>query len=530
MYQSAPAPGRLVFGYAAAAVFLLLPSLLFGTLISHSSPLNLTWAAQFAEQFRAFVPYPRWMPWSFDGLGSPAFYFYPPLPFWIDALASVVTANLLSVPYRLAVSAALVLFASGLAMHAWLKQETGRPRAAFWGALVYMAAPYHLLDHYMRGAFAEFTAYVFLPLILLAIRRPVPLALAYAGLLATHLPTALLVSVTVLPAFVLTRMRTPREVLGVAAGIALGIGLAAVYLVPAMTLQGWVSAERLWSSFYAVDNWFLFVPQRWPEPSIMWVVVLLAAAYGLLALALSLHPGGARLWVALCFLCLVLMSGLVPWFWQLPELAKVQFPWRLMVVVEFAVITAFCGTPVRNPPRAIVYLLGLAALALAFAEILSAGDMVLRLQRTLEHPSLVRRDAKEYQPHGFPQSTNEDIADIGLQQVANVAPITCTPAARVCRADSAPFGALTIEIESEAPTIVVVRRFFFPAWHVTPMTQIVPTDPLRLVSFTAGAGQHTYSLQRVALPEEQIGWAISGLSLVLLIAWSVLRRRGIKAA
>ena len=61
-------------------MLLLAPSLVLGTLISHSSPQNLTWAGQFAEQFRAGILYPRWMPQSFDGLGSPAFYFYPPMP------------------------------------------------------------------------------------------------------------------------------------------------------------------------------------------------------------------------------------------------------------------------------------------------------------------------------------------------------------------------------------------------------------------------------------------------------------------
>ena len=124
---------------AAAAIVLLLPSLVLGTLISHSSPQNLTWAAQFAEQVRAGVLYPRWMPDSFEGLGSPAFYFYPPLPFWADALVSIVTANVMPVPYRLAVTSTLILFASGLAMHAWLQQQTESAPAALWGALAYMA-------------------------------------------------------------------------------------------------------------------------------------------------------------------------------------------------------------------------------------------------------------------------------------------------------------------------------------------------------------------------------------------------------
>jgi len=105
---------------AAAAILLLSPTLVLGTLISHSSPQNLTWASQFADQFRAGILYPRWMPDSFDGLGSPAFYFYPPLPFWIDAVVSVITANALSVSYRLAASTIVILFLSGLAMRAWL--------------------------------------------------------------------------------------------------------------------------------------------------------------------------------------------------------------------------------------------------------------------------------------------------------------------------------------------------------------------------------------------------------------------------
>ncbi len=66
--------GRALLILLAAATILMLPSLLVGTLISHSSPQNLTWAAQFADQFRAGVLYPRFLPDSFEGLGGPAFY------------------------------------------------------------------------------------------------------------------------------------------------------------------------------------------------------------------------------------------------------------------------------------------------------------------------------------------------------------------------------------------------------------------------------------------------------------------------
>ena len=78
----------------AAAALLLAPSLVLGTLISHSSPHNLTWAAQFADQFRAGIAYPRWSPDSFDGLGGPTFYFYPPMAFWVDAVLSLSLIHL----------------------------------------------------------------------------------------------------------------------------------------------------------------------------------------------------------------------------------------------------------------------------------------------------------------------------------------------------------------------------------------------------------------------------------------------------
>ena len=43
----------IVFGLAA--ILLMAPSLWLGTMPSHSSPQNITWAAQFAEQFRAGI-------------------------------------------------------------------------------------------------------------------------------------------------------------------------------------------------------------------------------------------------------------------------------------------------------------------------------------------------------------------------------------------------------------------------------------------------------------------------------------------
>ena len=536
MVLGRPAPVLLI-----AAVLLLAPSLVLGTLSSHSSPQNLTWAAQFADQFRAGIVYPRWLPDSFDGLGGPAFYFYPPIAFWIDALLSVVTFDELSVPYRLSLASLLLLWASGFAMHCWLKAEATSPRAALYGALAYMAAPYHLLDHYYRGAYAEFAAYAVLPIVTLSIRRiaerrgygPALLAVAYAALLIAHLPTALLISLTALPMYVLYRgwrLGAAKPAVGFfvrcAAGGALGIGLAAVYLIPALTLQGWISAEKFWPPDYQVENWFLLAPERWPPPTdLMQIISWIAAAYGIAAIGVAVvlaRPRGpqgwrseAAFWAFLCVVCLVLIAGLVPWFWQVPFVAKVQFPWRLMIVVEFSAVTALCLVPLRGA-RATSFIFVAATMALVPAVADMAHGIVVR-----SYMALVRRDSpqdlKQFMPAGFSQHPDARYADLGLEPLKDVSAISCSPAADVCRAESERFGTMRLEVDANRPTTVVLRRFFFPAWRLDPPRPLAPTDPLQLVSFTAEPGRHAYRLQRQALPAEQWGWVLSGLSLAILL-------------
>ena len=84
---------------AAAAVLVWAPTLVIaapGDLFSY----DLNWAAQFGALVRAGDPYPRWLPGSFGGLGSPTFYFYPPLSFWVAALVGGAAAARWARPCR----------------------------------------------------------------------------------------------------------------------------------------------------------------------------------------------------------------------------------------------------------------------------------------------------------------------------------------------------------------------------------------------------------------------------------------------
>jgi hypothetical protein len=537
-------------GMAIAAVLLLAPSLLLGTLPSNSAPQNITWATQFAQQFGAGVPYPRWMPLSFDGLGSPAFYFYPPLPYWLDGLLDVVTLHRIAVEYRLSIGFAALLWLSGAGMHAFLRTLPITRLAAMIGALAYMAAPYHLFDHYIRGALAEFAAYAMVPFVALGIRWAAMrhrfgvelLAVAYGALILCHLPTALLVSISLVPAYVAwsawTGLRGERlAAIGTSAlGLAWGAALAALYLVPALGLQAFISAEQLWTPAYQADNWLLLLPPTaFGRPTEVMVTIDCIAGAAAVALAgVVLFARGRReavFWAVLALGVIALMAGVVPGFWRVvPLVSKVQFPWRFLVVVEFATVVALCLYPwqdARRPAR-LVFLAAVLALIPAFARI--GGGTIGRIDIGARGEAPPPQDVKEYLPAGYPQRANGRYDDLGLEPLKDIPLVACAPAAERCEAAERRFGELAIRVTSDRPVVVTVRRFYFPAWRLEPATPLAATDPYRLVSFTSAAGEQRYSLRRGATAEEIAGAVVSLLALLALVGRAIAARRSSRPA
>jgi hypothetical protein len=244
-------------------------------------------------------------------------------------------------------------------------------------------------------------------------------------------------------------------------------------------------------------------------------------ALAALVLALSVCLFGwkhveARFWAIAAVACIVLLAGALPWFWQLPELAKVQFPWRLMLAVEFAVITAVCLLPPRRLARGELYAFALCVVLLVPGVSYGIAAGAAAVDLALRHQDVRAQDVKEYEPRGFPIAPQLTYSDLGLGAVQQLPPVSCASTARLCHATAERFGDMRLEVDGDAPTRVTVRRFYFPAWAVDPPMAIVPTDDYRLVSFTMPAGHQMVRLGRTALPVERWGWAISGVTLLLL--------------
>jgi hypothetical protein len=499
--SSAPRPIRAALlshiALAFVAFDLLLPALLAPPMVQASFWIDLVWIEGFAQELRHGALYPRWLSGSNGGLGAPVFYYYPPIAFYGAALFKLAGLGTYS---ALLAAAGTAWFAGGAAMLAWLR---GCGRRALPLAALYMAMPYHVIDFYRRGAFAEFCCYALLPLLALGVRRAaagrgmVPLAITYALLIGTHLPIALLTSLLLIGPWCGWTVWQDRHALRpIACGLALGIALAAVYLLPALTLQHHASFHQFWTpGELRPSNWTFFTPARWTDPGAVRLFIVLtlflAGAAAVLACGRSGWALGA---LAIC----ALVAGVVPGLWDLPLVAKVQFPWRALMLVEFALVTALAWSR-RGwlPFVAFVPLLGLSWLFLRPPQPDPAGWTPAALSAT-------RPEVLEYLPRGAPRE----------------------------RGTYSPW-ALALAARHRAPEVrggeTILPLFHFPGWQVRCGGPAVPTfaDPAtRLLRYRGGAD---CSIRRVPLPPERIGAALSVLALGALavagLVGSATRRR-----
>jgi len=471
---------------ALVAAFIMLPSLLFGPGQSHSANYNFVWISQFGEAMVHGDFYPRWLAGSFEGLGSPTFYFYPPLVFWIAGgmhALGVMTLQAINL------TGLLLIFLSGVTMHIWL---TARGARAMLGAVVYIVLPYHLLDFYTRGALAELGAFIWLPLIALGIQRLpekrgiILLAMSYSGLSITHLPVAMLTGLFLIAPLVAHRYwQQPAILWPAVAGSVLALMLAAFYLLPALTLQGHISSALLWSGRLRPSTWT--------------VDTMLFAIVPCIAMAMTVLSFATRsIWTAITLLACIAGLNLIPHLWDLPPLDKAQFPWRLMCIAEFAAVTSFASVQPR------LWIAGIGA-ALLMPPYIYGGAMAgVYMTRDVDYSAIARElpDAIEYLPAGFPISAVRE-----KDRFIDLRPYRSLP------------GRTDTNVTQPGPQSF--RRFAFPIWRVTRDGQSVPTSG-PIITFDARPGH--YRVERVMIWQEIAGMAIS-LTAVLALAFIGLRRR-----
>ncbi len=523
---------------------LTVPVISSGYIYGHDVSWHRIWGQLFAEQFGSGDLYPRWLMDANAGLGSPVFYFYPPLPFYVASLLKLLLPSTWSFWYSLGLSASLGLVISGLTAYLWLR-KISTANAALFAAVVYMVLPYHLrIDLYQRFAFAEFWAFAWLSLILYfthEITRGnrtaiVGAAVSYALLVLTHPLTTLLFSVIPL-CYGLWMAEKGKRVTAltlISAAMLLGAGLSAFFLFPAMTTQELVSLNTMSPESFKNSFLFysLFSEWGWGGSKEFWRHLIQAtaitAAIALFAWLINRTQKRTRseatFWVLTAALTVFMTHPLSELVWRIiPKYWFVQFPWRILTITTLATsgLLAISLSSLKKPYTYRQIIPMMIVVALIASQLMSSLKIInLKPVTELDMVGIVQTGyiTAEYRPRWVPGElyNEQSLIELGRQGKATL--MNGAGTAQMLEWDH---DHIRVETHADREAVLQIGQFYYPGWTATLDEQqdslsVQPAQANGLLTVKIPAGQHQISLWRVALKEEVIGRTISLVSLVIL--------------
>ncbi|MDP4200717.1 MAG: hypothetical protein Q8922_08835 [Bacteroidota bacterium] len=511
---------RAAFSFVLAASFVsLLFSIAGYPAVGHDADVHLNWLDQFSRLRAQGIAYPRWLPISNGGFGSPTFYFYPPLPYWI---ASFLRLFLPYVPTPFYNVMALIATMGSLVTSAALaRRYANRPLIIATVALTYSFLAYHFADVFVRDALGEHWAMMFLPQVFIRLHGRLQtialLSIAWSGLVLTNIPITVLAGASVLVALIVERRKASVIEHGVALLIAAAV--SAAYLLPAAFLRPLIHPEHLWdvkmqTTGFAVLDLFRF--HGWLR--FLALATLVAGALYLLLAWRDRLRQGAWWWIAL--IAVVVQIPIFTPLWHLHAASIVQFSWRWNSVLLLALAMAFA---VRASIVLSWLLVGLAIVTVIGEARLATTFIV--------HPLLpydrYRIDAPEYHPVWCSNDPGE-IKAIAMFRIgdppAMLLGLTPTEDSIVRIAQDA--DAMTFHVHLTQPAPARFHLFYWPYWKLTiwdsvagrgPNVASLQPDPNGIATASLPAGDYRLDLSLVESEPEVVGKYISLIGLMGLI-------------
>jgi hypothetical protein len=575
-----------------AAAVAIAPQLLRGNSCGHDFDFHLVSWLDAQQSWRQGILYPHWTPSANYGAGEPRFVFYSPLTWMLGAALGLVLPWP-AVPVALTF---LLLAGTGLATRALAREALSDGPATLAGCAALFSG-YALFTAYERSAFAELAGGFWIPLVLIfglrncnstapasispAWKRALdgftaPLALAVAGAWLSN-PTVgvmacyLLAAVAVIQALI---SRSGAPVLRAAAGGVLGIGLAAIYLVPAAWEQRWVDIHQVTEDpAQTLENSWLFA--RHADPSLAYhdAVLRQASFIATIMIALALGgllvswlrgrlPGKKPFWVPLALVPLAVLFLQFPIarpVWNLlPDLRFLQFPWRWLLVLEapmaIFLAAAFWPRDTGRRWRSTAVVAASAAICLAmtaysgknFFQSCDTEDAIPGMLNTY-HSGQGFPGTYEYEPLGADNSVlakglpaaclvGDPSTALGASAIGNTGsdiPPAWSPAQGSCEATFAADQRQVERIRISAVTpqagFLILRLRSYPAWRVMENGRQITEMPLRddgLMAVSVPQGPVQLTVNWITTPDVLAGRWLSGIAVLLLAALWLRERQG----
>jgi len=531
---------------------------------AHDARNTVFFLTEFDAALRDGVLYPGWATDQALGYGYPTFVLIPPLAYYVaEGFHLLGATKVAAVKWTFA----LATIGAGLAMYFYARQVMGR-RRGFLAAILYVYIPYHLVDIYVRAALAEYCAFVWMPLALLAFHRLVQrpsarrmglAALTLGALWLTHNPTGLTFTL-LLAAYVLYRLLADplrwlqrlRRAGAALAGALLGLGIAAALLLPNILERSYINQEQWVRAGYDYALHFLqaahlfspawgYAPGTPGTEGVMSfqlgaVALILAAVASLAALRRQARPGQERgmiLFFAVASLLVILFMLPIsaPLWEQLPIAALLQFPWRLLALtsVTLSILAGFSVGKLAPPATSLhapTLILALVAVLASYPYTLpqytptpaSAEGPLLSIEFELEYEDMRGMTAwTEVMPPDSP---------LVAQYLAGDPLVTAEALAPGASVEMIRAGGASDElwVRSESGTTLRFYTYYFPGWRVyvdgerLPQEALRPDPPYGLLTVEIPPGEHHVLLRWGDTPLRLGAKAITLASLLLALA------------
>lgn len=531
---------------------------------AHDAKHSIFFLVQFDQTFRDGFWWPRWSPDFAFGYGYPLFNLYAPLAFYA---AQLLHLSGLSMTTAIKTMYVLATIGGGLGMYAFVRRLYGAT-AGLVAAIVYIYIPFHLVEIFVRSAYAEFVALALIPLVFLAFtelianptaRRVALAGLGYGILALTHhtsfftfSPFLMIYLLYLIAAKARANFKAwVTHTLSAATAGVLGIALAAIYLLPVIAETRYIKVDQWTSGSYNYLQHFVYFSQLFEEGwgygyagsgtlddfsfQLGAVVVVLGSFAVVISLGQTYHHRNTAIFFMIATgVVVLLMSPLAAPIWQIiPIAALVQFPWRLLAVTAFTLsvvagsllagLAAINPQPTANHPPSAVLLLALVVILGSFAY---TAPQYTDIPDWAETPlAVINWDRASIADRvGMVAATEEQPQTSPMEsQYLNNQPLTTAGLiAGQGTVEMLHHGGASdrVQVIATEPVTLQFYTYDYPGWRVTRNGQ--PIDhraepPYGLITVDLPAGEHAVHLRMGSTSVRTAGTIISLLACITVV-------------
>lgn len=497
----------------------------------------------------------RWVADLGYGYGYPIFSFYAPLAYYIGA--SVMFFGLSALIATKIMIGLGVVFA-GITMYYLVRDLSDEWSGLIAGAL-YLYAPYHALNSYVRGAVGELWAYAFIPLAFLGFVRIMRLpswrniavaVFGYAGVILSHNLTALMITPFLLFFIGVFGLRNSSKQVRLAVGLAFFLSciVSSWYWIPAIAEIQFTNVGSIIGGGSDYPDHFVCLSQLWSSQwgfagsapgcidGLSFQLGKIHILLGLFAVFLSFvvlqKKRGIILFVSAGLaLSVFLMLPISRPIWDsLAFMKYLQFPWRfLQLALFFLSILGGFGVHlfIKNIlPKSAKNVIAPVFILLLVIFVVSFYSKLFKPQHYYESYRdeasvktlkwTVSKISDEYMSSTFVKPLKE--SDVPTH------PTKPSKTISVTQIEDSP-GRLYLKTTSATNSSLIINRAVFPAWVITldNMPALVRANK-GLYEVAIPAGEHILQMNFIQTPIQKFANILSIIGIAVLFV-GIMRKK-----